>query len=265
MRELREKDELSHRTASNSVGDASLASALQALSRRDSQIELKVDRESAARILLDEMKHWAPSVIWNALGAQLKGLSRADVETLIEDAVQGLALVASTSSSPFRGDNEAAARAWCRRVLMSHVVDELRLRRAEQSAEPLTPPPDSASDALDDAEPSSDPQRARFHENLSHAVELLRAIRTHVYRARRRRDAEGTLRAVWCYLDYLSGATLEEQVQALTETEDGAAVPGTDARRSRNRIYKLRERGHRALHEVRTQMSSGSGHEGEPR
>ena len=68
---------------------------------------------------------------------------------------------------------------------------------------------------------------------------------------RRKRDAETTMRAVWCYLAYLSGASLDEQVRAL-EVDDGHASdpPSHDAdraRRYRNRIYKIRERGRKAL------------------
>ncbi len=51
------------------------------------------------------------------------------------------------------------------------------------------------------------------------------------------------MRAIWCYLTYVSGATVDEQVRALV----GAEVSELDTQRHRNRVYKLRERGRKAL------------------
>jgi hypothetical protein len=90
---------------------------------------------------------------------------------------------------------------------------------------------------------------------LAQAVGVLRAIRTRVYSTHRRRDAETTMRAVFCYVAYLSGATLDEQVRALEACAEGATNTGdaaaTRERRLRNRVYKLRERGRRAIRSVR--------------
>jgi hypothetical protein len=50
------------------------------------------------------------------------------------------------------------------------------------------------------------------------------------------------MKAVWCYLAYLSGATLDEQLFALDLKPSGG-----DGRRQKNLVYKLRERGRKAL------------------
>lgn len=87
-------------------------------------------------------------------------------------------------------------------------------------------------------------------DGIAQAVNVLRTVRESVFATHRRRDAETTMRAVFCYVAYLSGATLDEQVRALEAGSEPETSPGEDAareRRLRNRVYKLRERGRRAL------------------
>jgi hypothetical protein len=110
----------------------------------------------------------------------------------------------------------------------------------EASAEPML---DDASDFEQDFIDSDEPILSKAE--LARALLVLRTIRKRVIDAHRPRHAESTMRAVWCYLTYLSGATLDEQVRAA----DSATGVG-DFRRKRNRIYKLRERGRKALQQA---------------
>jgi hypothetical protein len=183
----------------------------------------------------------------------LRALGAEEVENLIADAVQSLALVASTSESHFRGVGEASARAWCRSVLLNHVSNELRARKARQSVHPAdlratwTASDDRRLETIGTAG-----ERPLDAQELANAFRVLRAVRAHVFSGHRRRDAETTMRAIWCYLAYMSGAPLEEQVRALRVDEglasDAPNECAADSRRWRNRVYKLRERGRRALH-----------------
>jgi hypothetical protein len=67
------------------------------------------------------------------------------------------------------------------------------------------------------------------------------------------------MRAVWCYVAYLSGATVDEQVRALSsEAELGRSCrePVSSYQRRKNRVYKLRERGRKVLHELLPSLQS---------
>jgi hypothetical protein len=202
-------------------------------------------------VLLDQMKRAAPRIVKQAYGRWLRELAPGEVDGVIADGVQAVALAASSARVAFRGENEAAARAWCRRVLLSHVSNELRSRQARRavSAGELSDGAVSESSFIEAAPAERDDDRLT-PPGLARAVAALRLVREHVVRTHRPRDAESTMRAVWCYLEYLSGASIEEQLRTLGESEGAAldADPGTasDAR-ARNRVYKLRQRGRDAL------------------
>jgi hypothetical protein len=226
-----------------------VAEALRVL-RRDSAPVLKETRDSAAQVLMAEMTLWAPSVVWKAFGRQLRGLPTGEAESLIADAVQSLAVVATTSTSYFRGDEEASARAWCRRVLLSHVSSELRARGRLSHVDLIELTPEQS--AIDETDAERTGIDSVPSAELVQAVSVLRTIRARVFATHRRRDAETTMRAVFCYIAYLSGATLDEQVRSLdTRAESEAGAPDDAAtRRLPNRVYKLRERGRRALRSI---------------
>lgn len=212
----------------------SLFEALCAL--READPENVALRERAARRFCSEMERWAPAVLRSAFGDRWGHALGPRSADFIADAVQGVALAASSSAHHFRGQNEASARAWCRKLLVSHVANELRARR---SRIPLVEVP---AQLLPATEQDLESMRPAASVQLVDALRLLQSVRAIVMATHRPRDAESTMRAVWCYLEYVSGATLEEQVRA---------VCGKDGdRRSKNRVYKLRERGKRAIQTV---------------
>ena len=226
-----------------------LAEPLQLLSARDQHAACTPGREPAARALLAELQRWAPMVIWKSLRAQLRELNEGEAEHVIADAVQSLVVIAATSAHGFRGHSESAARAWCRRVLVSHVSNELRIRRA---ARRIPAAEEGATGAPEPESPfGSTSERSRLSEAMSLTLGVFRQLRDRVYATRRQRDAESTMRAIWCYWTYLAGATLEEQVRALG---DGTTLLD-DRKRARNRVYKLRERGRNALRELASQLN----------
>jgi hypothetical protein len=239
-----------------------LADVLRVLGSRPSGIESKANRDRAAHVLLAEMEQWAPMVIWKAHGRGLRELGAGEVESLIADAVQALALAASTSRNNFRGQTGASARAWCRRVLLNHVSNELRSRQARRSIVPADFEPWSERE-VDLAEPpaSSSGMGEQVFGELAQALKVVREVREKIRVTHRARDAESCMRALWCYLAYLSGSTLDEQVRALggtteSDAEELAVDPAT-WRRLRNRVYKLRERGRKVLLQVYERMRSG--------
>jgi hypothetical protein len=182
-------------------------------------------------------------VIWKSLKRQLRELDEGDAEHVIADAVQSLVVIAATSAHGFRGRSELAARAWCRRVLVSNVSNELRIRRTARS---IPAPDERAGMPEPDGQGGADSEGSSLSEAMSLTLGVFRQLRDRAYATRRQRDAESTMRAIWCYWAYLAGATLEEQVRALGH---GTALLA-DRKRARNRVYKLRERGRNALREL---------------
>jgi hypothetical protein len=243
-----------HEQRTNVAGEASrpLWEALRVLGCPHARSELAT-RERAAKVLLDEMKLVAPGIINKAYGRWLREVAHDEVDGVIADAVQAVALAASARRAPFRGQNEAAARAWCRRVLLSHVSNELRTRQARRALHVrdlgVQDAPDSSF--LEAAPPSENEEGRLSPSGVARAVAVLRLVREHVVGTHRPRDAESTMRAVWCYLEYLSGATLEQQLGTFGESESAEASGGAgpaSVGRARNRVYKLRQRGRTALH-----------------
>ena len=241
------------------VGDArsarpGLIEVFRVLKRRDSTVTLRVDRESAAEALLFEMQQWAPTTIWKAHGSSLRRLPPEEVDSLIADAIQALALAATDSNFNFRGLTEESARAWSRKVLVNHVSSELRGRQHRQNLdeEEVDITWNTGTEPACHLELASTDTRAE-RLDLAHAVTILRKIRARLFAQHRARDAETKMRAVWCYLAYLSGATVDEQVRSLSnevELDGSRGEPVSSYQRRKNRVYKLRERGRRALHEL---------------
>jgi hypothetical protein len=237
------------------MGATDLVGVFRVLASRDSSIGLRGDREWAAQTLLLEMKQWAPATIWKAHGRSLRRLGSEEVDCLISDAVQALALATSSTDVSFRGSSEESARAWCRRVLVNHVSTELRRRRvqSELDGEELAELSYVEPEASPERDPVTTPESQSARFELARAMVVLRTVRARLFSTHRPRDAESTMRAVFCYIAYLSGATVEEQIRALSSESpaDDRQQPSDGLeRRRRNRVYKLRERGRKALNEL---------------
>jgi len=217
----------------------SLIDVFRVFTGRDSTVTLRGDREWAAESLLLEMQQWAPTAIWKAHGGLLRRLATDEVESLISDAIQALALAATSSKFNFRGLSEESARAWSRKVLVNHVASELRerQRRKELDAGELDATREAAAEPPDFDVADSETPAAFF--DLARAMTTLRALRRRLFTTHRPRDAESKMRAVWCYIAYLSGATVEEQVRALSnesDLNDTCDPPLAVDRRRKNRV-----------------------------
>src|SRR5688572_26441631 len=85
-------------------------------------------RERAARVLLVQVR------IISARGGAarsswIQGLRRfADFDEALEDAIQHVAVVASTGKVRFRGRHPSEAVAWCQRIVLNFLISELRRR-----------------------------------------------------------------------------------------------------------------------------------------
>lgn len=232
--------------ADKGAGRWSLVELLHILRQKHHQSPGQGQRNAAAKQLMDDMEGWAKAVIWKQLGRSVRELPPHEARALVDSAIQALAVAASTANEPFAGSSELAARAWCRRVMLNHVTSELRSRASRTRAgQGVALAVSEASDveALAAEHPLDD--RAALSEvqqQLADLVMSLRAVRRQVRVARRPRDVPSTMKAIWCYLAYLSGATLDEQLFVLDlKGGDG------DERRQKNLVYKLRERGRKAL------------------
>ena len=69
-------------------------------------------REKAARQLDKELRRCAPNFLKPRL------VRRAPSTDALDEAIQCTLIIAATTRSPFRGDSETGARAWCKRVLL---------------------------------------------------------------------------------------------------------------------------------------------------
>lgn len=228
-------------TAGDGVVRWSLVQLLGLLSMKNASAQGQSARNAAARQLMNDMGEWAKAVVWKQLGKSLRGLPAHEAREVVASSVQALAIAASTSNEPFAGDSELAARAWCRRVMLNHAVSELRLRAARR---PVAAPASDTDE--DEPEPLLDEaSMTPVQRQLASVITSLRAVRRQVRDTRRPRDVPSTMKAIWCYLAYLSGATLDEQLLLLDLKANGG-----DTRRQRNLVYKLRERGRKALRDA---------------
>jgi len=233
--------------ADTGAGRWSLVELLQLLRQKNDCPLSYGERNAAARQLMSDMEDWAKAVIWKKLGNSLRALSPHESRALIASAIQALAVAASTANEPFAGNSELAARAWCRRVMLNHVTNELRVRASRPRAAPglaLAVSEMIDAEALAAEEPLDEGVTlSEVQQQLADLVMSLRAVRRQVRVTRRPRDVPSTMKAIWCYLAYLSGATLDEQLFVLDLKPSG----GGDGRRQKNLVYKLRERGRKAL------------------
>ncbi len=186
-------------------------------------------RQHAARTLLGQLRRWASH---HALNRTLRGLRPASREVLLDDAIQHVAVVASTGKTRFRGTTPAEAVVWCRTVLHNHLRSEqrrqLRMASAVDAVDTLDVPPGSSRDG-----------RLNLHD-------FDRSILEHLHRTRRPKDVASLYRSVCCYFEHLAGVPVEVQLRRWA----GDLAEPREVNRARNRIYQYHHRGRRLLAEL---------------
>jgi hypothetical protein len=201
-------------------------------------------RNRAARVLLAQLRALSscPSVALFS-GSRVFGV-RGQFEEAVEDAIQHVALVASTGRSRFRGRHPNEAVGWCRRILSNFLTSEARrgarqaeLFARERATSMAGAPPDLEAAAWCDAGQES-------------ALSLLRLesrVREHLQQTRAPGASASLYRAVLRYLRYLAGQS--EPARGGREPPPEAFHPEA-ARRARDRRYQHHRRARRVLAEL---------------
>lgn len=103
-----------------------LARSFRAIAERSSDRELN----QAYLTLLVSLRAWVPSFVVRNLARRAADSQVGDALEIAEDAVQHIVVRASEGrTTELAQSSEALAIAWCKRVALNFVADELRLRR----------------------------------------------------------------------------------------------------------------------------------------
>lgn len=201
-------------------------------------------RDAAARTLLGQLRLLS-SRAWLARFSWSAALRRSgDFAAATEDAIQHVAVVASTGKSRFRGGHPREAVAWCRRIFLNFLTSESR-RRARTVSVPRGEVGDGAAPLPAQLEGIA------WRPASQEAALLLRRLEARVWshlRSTRSLGASRSLyRAVRDYLRYISGQP--EQAASSSELATGAPL-SISARRARDRRYQYHSRARRILAEL---------------
>jgi DNA-directed RNA polymerase specialized sigma24 family protein len=198
-----------------------------------------IHRHLALGEALTTLRRWAPTFLRTRLAAQWRHRAAQDSQDLLEDAIQHLmiALAAGKARALLTADDTALV-AWCKRVLVNHILTELR--RSSREATRYAPSVVRG--------PSFPPPEHAVETRLA-LERLVHGLCGEVRRNSRPRNAALRLDLLD---DFLRGAL------AGCEGKGGAALDNrTLKRRSRGRVvarsawHTLRERaGYAELHEV---------------
>jgi hypothetical protein len=209
-------------------GYEELVACLRTLARDSAD---PAERETAARTLLVHLKQWAAADALRRNTYLRRTASDGGLATLLEDAVQHVAVAACTGAARFRGSTPGEAVTWCRKVLDNHLRSELRRQSRRDSVTRALGPSEAAA-------PSTRDRTLTLQEFDNSVLEYLR-------RTRRPKDAATLYRSVCCYFEHLAGVPLHAQVERWADAADSNAVE-----RARNRIYRYHHRGRRVLAEL---------------
>jgi hypothetical protein len=193
------------------------------------------DRDSAARQLLRELTFLAPLCLSRCLPSVARAYQAVRARSMLDDAIQHVATVATTGRARFRGTHPAEAVAWCSSVLANQVRSELRWQSRHRHIEPLDSVP---------------PMRAAAADARIAVSQLRQDLLHHLERTRTPRAAQSLFRAACCYLDHLTGTSLDRQIERWAGESEQGASEKVEMRRARNRIYQYHRRGRRVLNEL---------------
>ena len=201
-------------------------------------------RESAARVLLGQLRAlagraWVASFAWSTAFRR-----SGDFAEALEDAIQHVAIVASTGKTRFRGRHPSEAVAWCKRILLNFMSSESRRRVKMVGLLPV----DRGSGRLAlDHHLEGILWRHAGQEAALSLRSLDARVWSHLRRTRTLRAAETLYGAVREYLDYVSG----QFDYAPHPRSFGAGPPSTlIAKRARDRGYQHHTRARRILAEL---------------
>ena len=211
--------------------------SLLVLANRDAA---QTRRQSAARRLIEQLRVLVRC--WRYTNYQSNPFRVPD--SMVDDAIQHVALVASIGNSRFRGRHPREALAWCTRILQNHWASEWRWRsRFPQTAVDLGA--DGQRIGLSTGQVTATQPVQEFRIALSR---LRERAKSHLHSTRQPRAANSLFAAVCCYLDNVSGVPLARQLERW-----GSPLQVAQARdwaRARNRIYQYHRRGRAILLEL---------------
>lgn len=226
-----------------------LHEALVTLSSDDASVSA---RDSAARQLLQQLSSLAPFCLSRYLPTAARRYGAGPPVSVLDDAIQHVAIVATTGRARFRGTHPSEAVAWCWSVLSNQVRSELRWQSRHQNIEPFAFPPELIQAAPTEAAMAV----RRLRQDL---LKYLRQTRTP-------RAAHSLFRAACCFLDHLMGAPLDRQIARWAGGRARQDLEPSQVRRARNRIYQYHRRGRLVLNELleparvhRVDESAGAG------
>jgi hypothetical protein len=244
-------------------------SSLNAESLREALTLLATDRESqpardrAARILLKQLRTLANRAVLARFARWSAFRRRGELAEVLEDAIQHVALVASTGQARFRGQHPSEAVAWCQRIFMNFLASESR-RRARTVL--LAGDERESRALLSDAHLEGVSWRNAGQETALILLRLEGCVRNHLQQTRTPSAFESLYRAVRRYLRYITGHP--------EHGATGGALPGDGAgsqaaRRARDREYQRHSRARRVLAEVIAaevlrHAAAGEGRQGQP-
>jgi hypothetical protein len=228
---------------------------LDALSVLGSDGAAQKHRELAALQLLRQLRILAP--LWAHKKFRPSGGigSRAGIHD-IGDAIQHVALVASTGKARFRGAHPGQAMVWCERIFVNHLVSELRWRSRQAGRRRVLAETERHDSAVA-------PTGVSAAEGVAAGLTALVLDRLrvdalkHLERTRRPDSAESLYRAVCCYLEHVGGVALDRQLERWAPRREPGAPD--QLRRARNCLYRYHLRGKRVLAEV-LEASGSQGH-----
>lgn len=210
-------------------------------------------RDEAARILLRQLRALAGRA-WGASFSWSSAFRRSgDFAEALEDAIQHVAVVASTGKSRFRGRQPSEAVAWCKRIFLNFLSSESRRRTRAVGLLPGGGGSDTM--ALD-----HHLEGIVWRQAGQEAALLLRSLEgrvwSHLQRTRTLRASRTLYSAVREYLAYVSG---EQDHAARVRSSEADEAPRTSAaRRARDRGYQHHMRARRVLAELLVTDASDS-------
>lgn len=210
-------------------------------------------RDAAARILLSQLRVLSRRASFARFSSSAGFRYAGGLEESLEDAIQHVAIVASTGTSRFRGGHPNEAVAWCQRVFSNFLTSESRRRARNVS---LAGDERGGAGARLEAHLEGIAWR---HPGQDAALFLLRLesrVWSHLTQTRTREASESLYRAVRKYLAYLAGYP-EQAAPARPSASEHSCSQA--ARRARDRQYQHHRRARQILAEVLAAEARQSG------
>jgi hypothetical protein len=201
--------------------------------------EEQPERDRAARALLEQLRVFSGRRVVSRFAEASAFRRSGDIADAIEDAIQHVALVASTGSSRFRGSHPSEAVAWCQRILVNFLTSESR-RRARTA---LRMPDEQRATLLMASHLEGVAWRQAGQETALSLRGLCGEVWRHLQRTRPPSACNTLYRAVRRYLEEVWGPAHER-------SSPPRKACSAAARRARDRGYQRHRRARRILAEL---------------